>query len=160
MIAFAKSVAMKKMSYTDIEITGEKVFQWNTSLASMEVKAFTQQTLFRYRLVQNMDWMVEISRYDTYGIQYRQNTQNMPEKTRWAATLWNTEWDSVFMANSRLLIGQTAEWDPRLGTFFPNTSGAPSSSGINSGVAEFLQIVGQVSSFLEGVKKELPHLRS
>ncbi len=104
-----------------------------------------------------MDYILEISRYDTYG---RQGEEKKTTQTNWGATLWNTEWDAELMANGSLGIGQSADWDPRLQTFFPAQSGVSDPQVVDQGILEFLKIVGDVNEFLNGIMGGLPHPQS
>ena len=101
--------------------------------------------------------MFEIARYDTFG---GPKDEKVPVNTHWAATLWNTDWDSILTANAGLDIGQSATWDPKLATFFPRpTCEAPHDQEFEPGVLDFLEIVRTITNFLDGLKEELPHLR-
>ena len=164
MAEFAESVKLKKTPGARIDLTGEKVFQWDKTPGGMMVTSFEQKTSLRYRLLSNMDYMIEISRYDTYDISTTigqslnpsnqpQIKGNLPHKTDWAATLWNNEWDTTFIPNSSLGVGEAASWDERLGTFFPCRSGGPSAKGaVDEGIKEFLQVVGDINNFLKDLK--------
>jgi len=156
MKVFAESVKMKKASDAKVELTGEKVFDWDRIPGSMLVSSFSQKTSLRFRLVRNMEYTIEISRYDTY----EHPSAKKPQTTDWAANLWNSDWDSELMANTSLSIGDSADWDPRLTTFFPDPYGAVTTEGgISAGLKEFIEIAGDVNSFLGDIKKQLPHLR-
>ncbi|KAL6718034.1 hypothetical protein ACLMJK_004119 [Lecanora helva] len=175
MVQFADSVKMKKNRASKIEHTGEPVFEWDKTGQSMLVLAFQQKTSLRFRLIRNMEYIIEISRYDTYDVPTPANSyrttfndarkapgkqpvikEGASQTTDWAASLWNDEWDTELLANTRLGIGQSADWDPRLTTFFPTPSGAATSAkkgDISEGVREFLQIVGEVNKLLGDIKK-------
>ena len=148
---FAKSVQLKRGIEENIALTGEKSFTWDDRYGSMEVLTFQQKTALRYRLVKDLDWIVEIARYDTYDL-FSRNSK--PVETTWAASMWNSEWDSVLVANANLEIGQSADSNPNMNTFFPRNGG----SG-QDGVKKFLGVVGEVTKFLDDLRKELPHLR-
>lgn len=66
MRSFAESVKLKKAYDAKVELTGEKVFEWDKAPGSMLVRAFEQKTSLKFRLIRNMEYMVELSRYDTY----------------------------------------------------------------------------------------------
>ena len=151
MVEFAESVKLKRMPKRRVDLTGEKVFEWDKTPGSMMVTEFHQKTSLRFRLVRNMDYLIEISRYDSCD---HPITNDQRQTTNWAATLWNAEWDSELMANTALEIGQSATWEPTLGTFFPNPSGAATpEGGISEGVKEFLEIASEVNDFLNEIKK-------
>jgi len=151
MKAFADSVKLRKLPKNKVASTGEKIFQWEKDLpGSMRPVAFQQKTSFKYRLVHNLDWTFEIARYDIYG---DLKDENVPTKTCWAATMWNTEWDSTLAANAGLGIGEAANWDPDLSTFFPASEKAAVTQGIDPGVLGFLRSVQIITSFLDGIKE-------
>ena len=160
MAEFAESVKLAKIPRTKTELTGHKVFTWKTGLPStMQPSTFEQKTALRYRLTHHPEWEFEIARYDSYG---NPKSENIPVKTNWGATLFNTNWDSILMTNSTLGIGETGRWSPELETFFPSTSGAAEVGGAKEtdpGVMEFLQIVDTILKFIDSLKRELPHLR-
>lgn len=159
MVQFMDSVTLKKAPNTTIELSGEKVFHWGESPDCMRVMIFLQKTSLRFRLVKNMDFMLEIARYDTYGDQ----EGNVSVHTDWGATLSNSEWDAALMANGNLGIGQSANWDPRLRTFFPSQSVVSTDQGVDEGVMDFLNIVREVNGFLndlkQATKEELPNAK-
>jgi len=152
MTAFADSVKLKKLPKNKIALTGEKIFQWEKDMpGTMLPITFQQKASFKYRLVHDVDWVFEISRYDTYG---NPKDEKMPTQTCWAATMWNTEWNSTLATNSALEIGQVANWNPSLTTFFPSTSGkAKATQGVDPGVMGFLKSVQIITTFLDGIKK-------
>ena len=176
MTAFANSVTMKKGPKENVELTGESVFEWDKSAGSMLVVAFQQKTSLRFRLVRNMDYMIEFARYDTYDVpkpalqsltnqlmkksQISQppivRDQDPSQRTDWGATLWKSSWDDQFVPNTTLGIGQQAYWDPKIEAWFPDPVGAPASARegeVSKGVKEFLEIVGEVNGFLSEIKK-------
>ncbi len=157
MVEFMESIKLKRGPNTTIELSGDKVFDWDRNPGCILVTAFQQKTSLRFRLVRNMDYILEISRYDTYG---RQGEEKKTTQTNWGATLWNTEWDAELMANGSLGIGQSADWDPRLQTFFPAQSGVSDPQVVDQGILEFLKIVGDVNEFLNGIMGGLPHPQS
>lgn len=156
MTAFADSVKLRKMPKSKVAYSGEKVFQWEKDLpGTMLPTTFEQKTSFKYRLIHDVDWVFEISRYDTYG---NPKDVNVPVKTCWAASMWNTEWDSTLAANAGLGIGEAATWEPNLATFFPSTNEkAPATRGVDPGVMAFLKNVKVVTEFLDGIKKEVSY---
>ena len=157
MKAFASSVKLKNRG-SMIGVTGERAVIWEDSLGSMDVSSFEQKTALRYRLVDHMDWVVEIARYDKYS-KGAVRSQSKPMETSWAARMWNTDWDSGLVANQNMKIGQFADWNPTINTFFPRDSGKQIGGKAHEGVAKFLEAVGQVTRFLDEVRKEMPHLR-
>ena len=150
MKAFAQSVMVKKGPLAKTRLGGDKVFSWDSSFGSMPVTAFVQKSSLRFRLTRNPEYIVEISRYDTY--EDPSATAIRPQEANWGATLWNPEWDSELAANVGLGIGESAAWTPRLETFFPNPGQSTSGGGITPGLNEFLQIVGDVNNFLNEIK--------
>ena len=158
-MAFMKSVKLSKIPNTRIELTGQRVFTWEKDLP-MQPSAFQQKTALRYRLAHQSEWEFEIARYDNYG---DPKAENVPVETNWGASLYNTRWDSTLTANSTLGIGEAARWDPKLETFFPSPSRAGTADleevhGANPGVTEFFKNMEVVTKFIDGIKKELPHL--
>lgn len=156
MVQFVESIRLNKEPNTTIELSGDKVFRWDQNPGCMLVTAFQQKTALRFRLVKNMEYVLEISRYDMFQ---RQGDENKTTQTNWGATLWNTEWDAALMANGSLGIGEAANWEPELRTFFPSQSTVSAPREVDQGVMEFLKIVGDVNEFLNDIMKELPHLR-
>lgn len=149
MVKFTDGVTFKKPFNAGTGVDGAKVLQW-TSDAGMQVMTFTQKTSFTFRLVKNLDYVVEIARYDSYVEQ----DDEIPARTNWGATLWNSEWDSTLMENSSLSIGESAKWAPTLKTFFPTGSSETSTSPSNDvdhNVSEFLDLVRDVNGFLTGL---------
>ena len=153
---FANSVTLKKIPPGPLKPTGHKMFRWKKDFPGvMRPRSFEQKTSYRYRLVHNNDYIFEIARYDVYGDPEDENT---PVHTSWAATLHNREWDSTLAGNPELSIGQSADWNPSLATFFPGHS--PSADrGPDPGVVDFLSTVEMVTAFADDLKKEAPHLR-
>ena len=159
MTEFAESVKLAKIPRTKTELTGQKVFTWKKDFpGSMQPSAFQQKTALRYRLAHNPEWEFEIARYDNYG---NPKSENVPVETNWGATLYNVDWDAILTRNSTLGIGETAEWSPKLETFFPSRPGTADrgAEGTDPGVTDFLQIVDTVAKFIDSLKQELPHLR-
>ena len=81
---FAQSVKLKKADHMKVELTGEKVFEWDKTPGSMMVKAFQQKTSFRFRHAVNIEYIIEISRYDSYTYPIAKNkparnTTNLPQ---------------------------------------------------------------------------------
>ncbi|KAK4693423.1 hypothetical protein P7C71_g3972, partial [Lecanoromycetidae sp. Uapishka_2] len=153
MTAFADSVKLKKIPKSKVAFTGEKIFQWEKDLpGTMRPISFEQKTSFKYRLVHDVDWVFEISRYDVYG---DLKDESLPTKTCWAAAMWNTEWDATLAANAGLGIGEAATWEPNIATFFPATGEkAPDSRGVDPGIMKFLTSVQTITDFLDSTKKE------
>lgn len=156
MVQFVESIKLNKEPNTTIELTGDKVFRWDKNPGCMLVRAFQQKTALRFRLVKNMEYILEISRYDMYQ---SQGDETKITQTNWGATLWNTEWDATLMANGSLGIGEAADWDPELRTFFPSQSTVSAPQEVDQGVMEFLKLVGDVNEFLNDIMKEKPQLR-
>ncbi len=157
-MAFMESVKLSKIPKTRIELTGQRVFTWEN--LPMQPSAFQQKTALRYRLAHQSEWEFEIARYDNYG---DPKNENVPVETNWGASLYNTRWDSTLMANSALGIGEAARWNPELETFFPSpsrpgTADLEEVNGADPGVTEFFKDVEVVTKFIDGIKKELPHL--
>ena len=160
MTAFADSVNLRKFDKHNLALTGQKHLDWVRSNfpGSLKPSEFEQKISYRYRLVPNSAWMFEIARYDSYGPH-----EDTPVITNWGASMWNTNWEEVLAQNSGLKIGEAADWDPCLSTFFPNEDS--SNSNPESSISEFLQTVQMVNDFLDEIKttggaKELPpHLR-
>lgn len=91
MTDFTNSVKLRKLPKSKVALTGEKIFQWERELpGTMRPITFEQKTSFRYRLVHDVEWIFEVSRYDVYG---DAQDENVPTKTCWGASMWNTEWD-------------------------------------------------------------------
>ena len=153
---FANSVTLKKSPPGSLKPTGHKMFQWRKDVyGAMVPTSFEQKTSYKYRLKDNTEYVFEIARYDVYG---NPNDENTPVYTSWAATLYNCEWDATLAGSSELGIGQSAEWNPRLATFFP-AHGSSVDKGPDSGFVKFLSIVDMVTAFADSLKKEAPHLR-
>ena len=153
---FANSVTLKKSPPGPLKPTGDKMFQWSKNVyGAMVPRSFEQKTSYKYRLKHNTEYVFEIARYDIYGDPKDENT---PVHSSWAATLYNREWDATLAGNSELDIGQSADWNPRLATFFP-ARGPSVDKGPDPGVVKFLSIVEMVTAFADSLKKEAPHLR-
>lgn len=157
---FAEGVRLAKIPRTKTEITGQKVFTWNKDFpGGMQPSGFEQKTALRYRLTSHPEWEFELARYDHYG---NPKSETIPVETNWGATLHNTNWDSILMANSTLGIGEAGGWEAKLETLFPpgpDTADMEGVEGMDPGVTEFLRTVETVSKFIDSIKKELPHLR-
>ena len=153
MRAFEHSVRLKKEApRAGVELTGQKAFKWQKSLPGvMQPSTFEQKTSFRFRLVHNMDYIFEISRYDTYG---DPQDENKSVQATWAATLWNTEWDSILAVNIGLGIGQSASWNPRISTFFQPGKDVDRSQDVDPGVLELVKTIGIITRFLDGLKQD------
>lgn len=150
MTTFADSIKLKKIPKAGTELTGRKIFEWEEDLpGNLKPSVFEQKTALRYRLVHSSQWVFEIARYDSYGDPENPDT---PMTTHWGATMWNTEWDITLSANAGLGIGESADWDAKLETFFPSDSHSKNQD-VNPGVMEFLQKVQMVTDFLDDIKK-------
>ena len=152
---FANSVTLKKIPPGPLKPSGEKLFGWKKNFPGvMRPKSFEQKTSYRYRLIHNNDYVFELARYDVYG---DPKDEGLPVHTSWAASLYNREWDSTLAGNAELSIGQSADWNPGLRTFFPSHGSAD--KGPDPGVVDFLSTVEMVTAFTDDLKKEAPHLR-
>lgn len=151
---FANSVTLKKISAGPLKPTGRKMFQWKDFAGAMRPKSFEQKTSYKYRLVHNNDYVFEIARYDVYG---NPRDEDTPVHTSWAAILYNREWDSTLAGNSELGIGQSADWNSRLATFFPG-HGSSADIRLDPGVVDFLSTVEMVTAFADDLK-QAPHLQ-
>ena len=152
---FANSVTLKKIPPGPLKPTGDKMFRWKKDFPGvMRPKSFEQKTSYRYRLIHNNDYVFELARYDVYG---DPKDEDLPVHTSWAVSLYNREWDSTLAGNAELSIGQSADWNPGLRTFFPSHGSAD--KGPDPGVVDFLSTVEMVTAFADDLKKEAPHLR-
>lgn len=147
MAELADSVRLCKPSDVKIELTGHKVFRWDKGPGSQMITSYVQKTSLSFRLVKHLNYIIQLSRYDAYG------PEDKVIQTNWAASLWNSDWESELMANGNLGIGESAQWDPSLGTFFPAESGTSTPQGTNKGVLDFLKVVEEVSGFLNDLKQ-------
>lgn len=161
MEAFAQSLRVPKEAGKQLGLTGKKVFTWASDLlGTARLSLFEQKTAIRFELVKAPDWTLEIARFDTFdlGTVASEGSAPTPTATRWGATLWNIEWDSTLSGNTRLGIGQKADWEPKLDQFFPIPKRATETS-LHAGVKDFLLNVQDVAHCLDGVKPFSPHLR-
>ena len=145
---FAGSVKLKNADRCDIARTGKKQFDWIRSdyPGCLKPSEFEQKISYRYRLASNASWTFEIAHHDCYG-----PYDDMPTTTYWGASMWNKDWDSVLTENSGLTIGEVAEWDPFLSTFFEN--GDPSTNNPEAGISQFLQTVQMVNDIVNEIKR-------
>ncbi|KAL9101487.1 MAG: hypothetical protein Q9163_003258 [Psora crenata] len=147
MIAFAESVRLKARDKSSLGLSGEKRFEWVQSdrPGSLKPSEFEQKTSYRYRLASDSAWMFEIARYDCYGPH-----DDAPVTTNWGASMWNTDWDAVLTQNSVLKIGEQADWEPLLSTFF-SCRDEPENDPDKS-ILEVLHVIRMVNIFLDEVK--------
>ena len=118
-----------------------KAITWTRSLP---VSSCVQKTALRYRIIDNHDWLFEFARYDEL------ETSGVP--TSWGATFWNAEWDRKLGKNSRLEIGNAAEWDPQLDNFFPRNRNTEGDSREAAGFRQFLGTTKAIAELLDGTK--------
>lgn len=148
-IDFADSVKLNKVPRTGFKPTGHKMFQWQKDFpGALRPISFEQKTSFKFRLVENTDFVFEIARYDVYG---DPKDENLPVYTSWAATVWNTGWDATLAENSDLGIGQSASWSPEHTRFFPG-HGDSTEEGLSPGVMKFLSTMQKLTDFLDDLK--------
>ena len=87
------------------------------------VQHFQQKTAWRYRLKANGGYVLEIARYDTFDLKGKYGmlkpNERKPKTTHWGGSFWNEIWDEKLSTNSSLQIGEKAQWDPSLDSFFP-----------------------------------------
>ena len=118
-----------------------KCFNWTNG--GLRVLSFEQKTSFRYRIRNQNQWMFEFSRYDLYP----GNLHGASPKTQWGATFWNSEWDRVLKENSKAEIGNGANWDPEVETFFPSHDAAGKADA--QGLKEFLERTKTIAEVLD-----------
>jgi len=145
MADFASSVAFKPPpSGIRPEITGYKVF---TFASNLRVQSFEQKTAVRYCHKKRGNWIFELARYDTFT----GNIVTASGKTQWGASYWNAEWDNTLGANLSLGIGQAANWNPWMSTFFPENPHT-SFKGRDAGFQDFMQDVKYITGMLDEMK--------
>lgn len=147
---FAESVQFNEpLAGTLVAARGPQVFKY---LANLPVNNFVQKTAWQYRLKTENTCTLEITRYDSLSEARSNTTAKDPSKfmrTRWGASLYNRAWDTTLSENANLVLGEMANWNPTLQTFFPwgiSTSLAEA----NAGFHKFLQNVDAVAAALEG----------
>lgn len=125
--------------------------------ASAPVSRFVEKTALRYRL-KGTKYIFEIARYDEYsraGIEVFQQlgsfvyTGQMSEvpSTSWGASIYHPDWDNLLGDHANLPVGRSAQWNPKLDTFFPPKDKATSEDGCG-GFREFLDLVRRVGDLL------------
>lgn len=121
-----------------------RCFTWKAG--GLRVSSFEQKTSLRYRIRDESRWMFEFSRYDLY----RGHFVTAKPTTQWGATFWNSEWDRVFKENSKAAIGNEANWEPQVKTFFPARQGTEDADGLRA----FLQRTKTIAEVLDGMAAE------
>lgn len=147
MISFANGVKLSTKDVKNVYTTGRKQFTFSNEPGALKPSLFEQKTAYRYRLSSANQWIVEVARYDTYN-----TTSELPTSTNWAASMFNSDWDSTTSQNVVLGIGQRAAWDTSLETFFP-TCDLIDKLDTGSRVVDLLQSVRLVSNFLDDMRK-------
>lgn len=129
--------------------------------ASAPVSRFVEKTALRYRL-KDTKYIFEIARYDEYsraGLEVFQRpgsvvyTGQMSEvpSTSWGASIFHPDWDNLLGDHANLPVGRSAQWNPKLDTFFPPLGNSSSGDGY-SGFWVFIHLVRQVAYLLSSTK--------
>lgn len=128
------------------EVTGYKVF---THTPVIPIIGFEQKMTLKFRVNAYNNYALELSRYD----EYHGPSPNFPSSTKWAAVLYNPEWDLHLAQNAKCEIGQAPAWGETVqpSAFFP-PSYATSSQDANAGFEDFLGNISKVTSFLDELK--------
>ena len=155
--------AIKILEPSDCEIhTGAAELMFDVESAPIRPKSFYQKTCWQYRLKRDPNYVLEVSRLDSYDhlsvIDRHLGTNTKfpdiarrPTKTEWDACILHAEWDECLGQNLTLKTGQCAEWDPSLNSFFPaNNASAPGKQ--IPGFERFLLLVHEVIKRLGHVK--------
>ena len=144
---FAGTIQPNHRDITRSCLAGRPLMSYGSqSPGSIIPSEYEQKIAFRYRLVSAPQWVFEIAKYDTFGTQNRGLVNS-----RWGATMWNGDWDSLVASNSGLEIGERASWSPRLRAFFPNGENKKI-DGVEAGIAEFTELVQRVNHFLQDIQ--------
>lgn len=126
------------------ELTGHNVFKFSSNL---RYESFEQKTAVQYCHKKHVNWIFELARYDTFT----GNITTASEKTQWGASYLNAEWDNILGANLALGIGQSAQWNPWLETFFPKND-RTTNTGKNTGFQDFMQDLSYITGRLDEMK--------
>lgn len=147
MTAFANNVRFKRPPPgPKPQISGHKAFFWTGGLPIIR---FEQKTALRYRLVDDVGWNFEFARYDSYG----SPSSVTPTETQWGATFWSSEWDRALGDNAGLGIGQAANWEPKIETFFPKMNSTRFSNQ-GGGLKMFIQSVTEIVELFDEVDED------
>ena len=146
MMTFEESVKLQPNDIENTHLTGRKQVTFSTALPGPSM--FEQKTACRFRLIPDPRWVVEIARYDTY-----RPRSDLPAATNWAASMSNSDWDSLVSQNTSLKIGECANWEPTLENFLP-VNECFGKAKADSGVEDLLQSVRLVKDFLDELKGE------
>ncbi|KAI4214605.1 MAG: hypothetical protein LQ351_003022 [Letrouitia transgressa] len=144
---FVRKVKFRKApDGTRPEATGYKVF---TYTPVVPIIGFEQKVTLKFRVNAFNNYAMELSRYD----EYNGPNPNYPSTTKWAASLYNPEWDLHLAQNAKCEIGQAPPWGETVqpSAFFPR-SYATSSQDPNAGFEDFLGNISKVTEFLGDLK--------
>lgn len=152
MTSFAQNVRLVNNSSEEIGLSGRKAFHWDTKgTDQMRPSAFEQKSAVRFRLAKSRDLMFEVARYDSFNAS--SSDPDQPVRTRWGATLWNTEWDAMLAGNTELDFGESAKWDTRVRSFFPCDCGNEMDK-VDPGVQDFLRQLKDIVAVLDTAKEQ------
>ncbi|KAL9044534.1 MAG: hypothetical protein Q9214_002335 [Letrouitia sp. 1 TL-2023] len=144
---FVRKVKFRKAPEgTRPEVTGYKVFTYTPVIP---IIGFEQKMALKFRVNAYNNYALELSRYD----EYHGPNPNFPSSTKWAAVLYNPEWDLHLAQNAKCEIGQAAAWSETVqpSAFFP-PSYTTSSQDPNAGFEDFLGNMSKVTGFLDELK--------
>ncbi|EEH41487.2 hypothetical protein PAAG_03050 [Paracoccidioides lutzii Pb01] len=122
----------------------------------ISVSKVTEKSALRYCL-KGSRYIFELARYDTYhpavhsgpiytSSNYR-NQMNQTAETTWGASIFHDEWDNMLGKIGSFRIGEAADWNASLITFFPYVDDVPLTD-VNAGFNQFIHLVNQVALLL------------
>lgn len=114
----------------------------------IRVKSYIINVHYRYLLRQST-YVLEITKAARYS---RAEDMKMPMVgTKWKASMYNLEWDTMLEQQAILDIGQAGQWDAKLENFFPPQFPDKNAESTD-GVKQFVDKVRLVSRLLDQKK--------
>lgn len=113
------------------------------------LKSLQQRIAYRYRLSQS-DYALELTRFQDCEYQSKASLISATEATvfepRWSLSVHHLNWDKMLSANESMSIGEMAEWEDDIATWFPECSGPESEILGGGNILGFQQLLRKLET--------------
>lgn len=96
---------------------------WVKYVPYAPVKLLQQRASYRYELGRT-DYTVELTHFQdrvfTAGMQISHAPNVATYESRWSLEVYHNAWDTMLTANERVAVGERADWDDDVATWFPS----------------------------------------